>query len=277
MKKAFFLTMVCLFAVACGEKYEDTCLGGSWQPVGDSGHICVATQSKTDAGTSDAGSNTVCQPGAMRSCGYTLGECEPGTQYCLSTGQWGYCTGGVWQSTETCDYKDNDCDGDIDEGNVCGSSAPDAGTTDSGNSGGTSVGNTTDGTSVYAEFSIWIADGTKIVEYGHDFIDLAQKSIGWDSEVNVSLSVLEVKGVFLTGIHKLNVRNVKGDWLCKTDKTQKSGVSQVKDFLYSFRQEVINAAGQKVMVDRSATCYCDYDAISPGPNLFCEIKPKNQS
>lgn len=226
--------------------------------------------------------NKECNNGEWSVCDTSLfGECQYGTQTCVD-GKWKACQIYTSPTTEICDGRDNDCDGLTDEGGVCGSATPDAGTPDSGRSdagtsGGVSVGNTTDGTSVYVEFTLWRKDGTKIKAYGHDYIDLSNHSIGWDSDQNANLDVLTIKAVVLTGVHKLNAMNVNGEWLCKSDSTQTSGVSRVKDFLYSFQQEVINSSGQKVMIDRSASCYCDYDAISPGPNLFCTVNPRNQS
>ncbi len=44
------------------------------------------------------------------------GECDLGSQTCLTGGTWGECTGGVKPTEEECDTKDNDCDGDIDDG-----------------------------------------------------------------------------------------------------------------------------------------------------------------
>jgi hypothetical protein len=57
----------------------------------------------------------------MRPCGSGTGECSLGTETC-SAGAWGMCTG-VIPTTETCNNRDDDCDGVID-GMIssCGSS-----------------------------------------------------------------------------------------------------------------------------------------------------------
>jgi hypothetical protein len=53
------------------------------------------------------------------------GECTWGYQVCTA-GSWGTCRGGIGPRPEVCDNKDNNCNGEIDEGNpgggaVCGS------------------------------------------------------------------------------------------------------------------------------------------------------------
>ena len=51
------------------------------------------------------------------SCGLNIGECRPGTTVCVADGAGGkktVCNGGTGASLETCDGKDNDCDGVVD-------------------------------------------------------------------------------------------------------------------------------------------------------------------
>jgi hypothetical protein len=68
----------------------------------------------TDAGCSCTNANT-------QTCGATdVGECSFGTQTC-NNGQWGTCEGSAGSKTETCDGKDNDCDGTVDEEACSGS------------------------------------------------------------------------------------------------------------------------------------------------------------
>ncbi len=58
-----------------------------------------------------------CTDGETESCGSTVGECVIGAKTCVD-GSWGICSG-VEAESENCDYKDNDCDGEIDEDCTC--------------------------------------------------------------------------------------------------------------------------------------------------------------
>ena len=62
-----------------------------------------------------------CVPGQQRPCGNDEGDCVAGVQTCDADGQWGPCEGGYAGGEEVCDGRDNDCDGDTDEDDVCGS------------------------------------------------------------------------------------------------------------------------------------------------------------
>jgi hypothetical protein len=45
-----------------------------------------------------------------------VGECKPGIRYCVDGSMASECVGQVLPATELCDGKDNDCDGETDEG-----------------------------------------------------------------------------------------------------------------------------------------------------------------
>ena len=64
-------------------------------------------------GQVDTNLSRSCYSGASGTEG--KGVCKAGTQTC-SSGQWGTCTGEVKPSEETCDGKDNNCNGSVDEG-----------------------------------------------------------------------------------------------------------------------------------------------------------------
>jgi len=61
-----------------------------------------------------------CSPNESRSC-YTgdiktkdVGECKAGQQICTNEGAWGPCLGEILPTTESCNGKDDDCNGTID-------------------------------------------------------------------------------------------------------------------------------------------------------------------
>ncbi|MDD2807167.1 MAG: SdrD B-like domain-containing protein [Patescibacteria group bacterium] len=78
---------------------------------------------------------TECTSGAVQSCGSSeVGECQLGTKTCDETGHWGSCVGSVEPTSEICDEKDNNCNGQTDEDNIC--QGPSVTTTGTGGGGG---------------------------------------------------------------------------------------------------------------------------------------------
>jgi hypothetical protein len=61
-----------------------------------------------------------CAEGSSKDCTVAgaKGPCAAGQQLCRS-GQWGECTSSAGPETETCDGVDNDCNGMVDDGNLC--------------------------------------------------------------------------------------------------------------------------------------------------------------
>lgn len=88
--------------------------------------ICDGKDNDCDSKIDEADDGTA----LSRFCGYDgttpQGECERGSQVCTD-GSWGSCTGLISSVAEVCgDSKDNDCNGEIDNGvkNVCDGCGP---------------------------------------------------------------------------------------------------------------------------------------------------------
>lgn len=60
-----------------------------------------------------------CTPGQSKTCGSNTGACTFGVQTCRSNGEWGTCNGGIKPIPETCNFIDDNCNGFVDEGNIC--------------------------------------------------------------------------------------------------------------------------------------------------------------
>lgn len=106
--------------------------GGGDPGVCDSAGQCRQAPPACSGGMVTCGSDCFpeCCPGANEAC-YSgpsgtenVGVCRTGTRQCRNDGTWGACHGDVTPSAETCDGLDNDCDGTIDNGNLCPSDAP---------------------------------------------------------------------------------------------------------------------------------------------------------
>jgi len=120
------------------------CIGDLCQPHGqpDGGGICErdedcptgqqcvrSTGACVDPSTLDGGDPTLdagtdpdlCQAGTSEPCGISkIGECRLGVRRCASDDagvlRFGECEGAVSPQPEVCNGKDDDCDGDVDEG-----------------------------------------------------------------------------------------------------------------------------------------------------------------
>ena len=92
---------------------EGDCDDGDYDIKPGAEEVCDGVNDDNCDGTVDEGCD--CTIGDSRDCGTDVGECEFGTQPCNS-GKWGTCIGGQESVNETCDGKDNDCDGVNDDG-----------------------------------------------------------------------------------------------------------------------------------------------------------------
>lgn len=88
---------------------------------GISGSACACVPSPESCNNRDDDCDGRIDDGLSRSC-YTgpsgtsgRGTCRAGTQTC-SAGRWGECNGQVLPRAETCDDRDTDCDGRVDDG-----------------------------------------------------------------------------------------------------------------------------------------------------------------
>ena len=86
------------------------CVNGATQCVGFVGpgtEICDGLDNDCNGAVDNA------VPGVGLSCGINVGECKPGTTACVNGAI--VCQGGVQPQTETCNGKDDNCNGQIDE------------------------------------------------------------------------------------------------------------------------------------------------------------------
>jgi hypothetical protein len=120
---------------ASGECVTGTCSAGTPQQAPKSaGTACTENGGTVCSGTGTCGA---CVPGSTRPCGgFTqVGICHAGTETCLNDGSgYGTCVGEGTPQPETCNGMDDDCDGQVDEGDpgagsVCTCQTPDDGIT----------------------------------------------------------------------------------------------------------------------------------------------------
>ena len=89
--------------------------------VKPSKEVCNSKDDDCDGQTDEDGVCGDCKPADTRPCYLgpantkDKGICKAGTQKCTSDRKWGLCTGEVKPQVESCNNKDDDCNGSIDE------------------------------------------------------------------------------------------------------------------------------------------------------------------
>lgn len=99
----------------CGDGVDQDCSGVADDGVATTGATCTCIPGDNRACSTDASGNPITWP-KLDATGNPVGECKRGSQTCTPQGKWGDCIGVKAPLLELCDKKDNDCDGQVDNG-----------------------------------------------------------------------------------------------------------------------------------------------------------------
>ena len=111
-------TQECGSDVPICRKGTSRCANGQWNSTCENAVLPVpeACDNLDNDCNGETDTGCPCRPiDSTQICGINVGECREGRQTCTALG-WGSCAGDVRPANETCDGRDNDCDGKIDNG-----------------------------------------------------------------------------------------------------------------------------------------------------------------
>lgn len=98
----------------CGDG-EESCQTGEWGGCDAPAPATETCNGQDDDCDGQVDEGCACKTGDTQACGSDEGSCSKGQQTCSAAGKWGACEGKTTATTEVCNAKDDDCDGQTDE------------------------------------------------------------------------------------------------------------------------------------------------------------------